>query len=188
MKQRLAIAIPCCVTGAHHLDEPTNGLDPAGYKKCGIWSPVWPAKPHHHPLQPFASWVEKVCDRVAIIKEGNVIAVNDASLLGKGQLLQIKVENPQKAIAVLKITIGLKVLPKWRLFAVDAPKKIRAYSKFCGNNIFISELSVKAPTWKCISGITGGNNNEQIIKPKSLNWKNATWHGCDVRFDCGIFL
>jgi len=44
--------------------------------------------------------VELVCNRVAIIKEGNVIACESMQvLLAKGQMLQIKVENPQQALA-----------------------------------------------------------------------------------------
>jgi hypothetical protein len=40
---------------------------------------------------------------VAIIKEGNIIACESMKvLLGQGQMLQIKVENPQQALAILK--------------------------------------------------------------------------------------
>jgi len=111
--------------------------------------------------------VEKVCDRVAIIKEGNVIACESMQvLLGKGQLLQIKVENPQKAIAVLKNYDWIKSITQSDGYLlVDAPKEdSQRISKILAeNNIFISELSVKSTDLESVFlELTGGNNNEQI--------------------------
>jgi len=70
------------------LDEPTNGLDPAGYKEVRDLIPILAGeKPHDYPLQPLLHEVELVCNRVAIIKEGNVIACESMQvLLAKGQM------------------------------------------------------------------------------------------------------
>jgi len=92
--------------------------------------------------------VELVCNRVAIIKEGNVIACESMQvLLAKGQMLQIKVENPQQALAFLKSLAWIKnVTLADGYLLVDAPKEdAQRLSKILAeNNIFVSELSVKS--------------------------------------------
>ena len=62
---------------------------------------------------------------MAIIKEGNIIACESMKvLLGQGQMLQIKVENPQQALAILKSLPWIKnVNQADGYLLVDAPKE-----------------------------------------------------------------
>jgi ABC-2 type transport system ATP-binding protein len=169
MKQRLAIASallrdPELII----LDEPTNGLDPAGYKEVRDLIPSLASENRTIILcSHLLHEVEKVCDRVAIIKEGNVIACESMQvLLAKGRMLQIKVENPQPAMAILKNVPWIKaVVAENEYLLVDAPKEdSQRISKILAeNNIFISELSVKSTDLESVFlELTGGNNNEQI--------------------------
>jgi ABC-2 type transport system ATP-binding protein len=169
MKQRLAIASallrdPELII----LDEPTNGLDPAGYKEVRDLIPSLASENRTIILcSHLLHEVEKVCDRVAIIKQGNVLACESMqALLSKGQMLQIKVENPQQAVAVLKNYDWIKSITQSDGYLlVDAPKEdSQRISKILAeNNIFISELSVKSTDLESVFlELTRGNNNEQI--------------------------
>ena len=169
MKQRLAIAgallrDPELII----LDEPTNGLDPAGYKEVRDLIPSLASENRTIVLcSHLLHEVEKVCDRVAIIKEGNVLACEHIQvLLAKGQMLQIKVENPQQAMAVLKKFEWIKnVTQSEGYLLVDAPKEdSQRISKILAeNNIFVSELSVKGSDLESVFlELTGSDNNDKV--------------------------
>jgi ABC-2 type transport system ATP-binding protein len=169
MKQRLAIAAallrdPELVI----LDEPTNGLDPAGYKEVRDLIPELAGENRTIILcSHLLHEVEKVCNRVAIIKEGNVIACESMQvLLAKGQVLQIKVENPEKALSILKQLDFVKnVTQNEGYLLVDTPKEeSQRISKILAeNDIFISELSVRGSDLESVFlELTGSNNN---VKP-----------------------
>ena len=97
MKQRLGIAStllrdPELII----LDEPTNGLDPAGTKEV---RDLIPQLAHESRAVLLCSHllheVELVCDRVAIIKQGVMLVSSPVQeLLSQGQALQIKVDDP----------------------------------------------------------------------------------------------
>ena len=169
MKQRLAIAgallrDPELII----LDEPTNGLDPAGYKEVRDLIPILASENRTIVLcSHLLHEVEKVCDRVAIIKEGNVLACEHIQvLLAKGQMLQIKVENPQQAMAVLKKFEWVKnVTQSEGYLLIDAPKEdSQRISKILAeNNIFVSELSVKGSDLESVFlELTGSDNNDKV--------------------------
>jgi ABC-2 type transport system ATP-binding protein len=171
MKQRLAIAAallrdPELII----LDEPTNGLDPAGYKEVRDLIPLLASENRTVILcSHLLHEVELVCDQVAIIKDGNVIANESMqALLAKGQVLQIKVENPQLAVAVLKKESWIKsVVEKEGYLLIDVPKEEsqRVSKILAENNIFVSELSVKGSDLESIFlELTGGNNHDQLDK------------------------
>jgi ABC-2 type transport system ATP-binding protein len=166
MKQRLAIASallrdPELII----LDEPTNGLDPAGYKEVRDLIPILASENRTIILcSHLLHEVELVCNRVAIIKEGNVIACESMQvLLAKGQMLQIKVENPQQAMAFLKSLAWIKnVTLADGYLLVDAPKEdAQRLSKILAeNNIFVSELSVKSSDLESVFlELTGSETN-----------------------------
>jgi ABC-2 type transport system ATP-binding protein len=169
MKQRLAIAAtllrdPELVI----LDEPTNGLDPAGYKEVRDLIPDLASENRTIILcSHLLHEVEKVCNRVAIIKEGNVLACESMQvLLAKGQMLQIKVEDPQQAMAVLKKIDWIRSITlNDGYLLVDAPKEdSQRISKILAeNNIFISELSVRSSDLESVFlELTGSDNNDKV--------------------------
>lgn len=146
MKQRLGIAStllrdPELII----LDEPTSGLDPAGTKEV---RDLIPQLAHESRAVFLCSHllheVELVCERVAIIKEGVMIANAPVQeLLTQGQVLQIKVDDPIRAAAVLKSLDWIKsVKTENGYLIVDAPKGAvsRINQVLAQNNIFASEL------------------------------------------------
>lgn len=148
MKQRLGIAStllrdPELII----LDEPTSGLDPAGTKEVRDLIPQLAHENHavflcSHLLHE----VELVCDRVAIIKQGAVIASAPMrELLNKGQLLRVKVDDQVQAQA-RAILSGLDWVTSVKAdndcLIVDAPKDSasRVNQVLAEHNIFASEL------------------------------------------------
>ncbi len=166
MKQRLAIASallrdPELII----LDEPTNGLDPAGYKEMRDLIPSLAGENRTIILcSHLLHEVEIVCNRVAIIKEGNVLACESIqALLAKGRMLQIKVENPQLALAILKNATWIKaVVAENGYLLVDAPEENAAgITKILSqNNIFLSALSVRSSDLESVFlELTGSENH-----------------------------
>ncbi|MFQ5878952.1 MAG: ABC transporter ATP-binding protein [Dehalococcoidia bacterium] len=104
MKQRLGIAAallrdPDLVI----LDEPTNGLDPAGTKEVRELIPRLAAEGRTVFLCSHLLYeVEQVCQRVAIVKEGRVLAQGPvALLLQRGEAIELRVDDVEGALAVL---------------------------------------------------------------------------------------
>jgi ABC-2 type transport system ATP-binding protein len=148
MKQRLGIAStllrdPELII----LDEPTSGLDPAGTKEVRDLIPQLAHENHavflcSHLLHE----VELVCDRIAIIKQGVMIAnAPMRELLNKGQLLQVKVDEEVRAQAVTILT-GLNWITSVEAengcLIIDAPKDSasRVNRVLAEHDIFVSEL------------------------------------------------
>ena len=125
MKQRLGIAStllrdPELII----LDEPTNGLDPAGTKEIRGLIPQLAGENRAILLcSHLLSEVELVCSRVAIIKQGSIVAnAPIKELLSGGNLLQIKVDNMEKATEILKLLPWIKsVKTEGEYLIVDVP-------------------------------------------------------------------
>ncbi len=105
MKQRLGLAAallhdPDLLV----LDEPTNGLDPAGMrefrqliKELGQMGKTVFVSSH------LLNEVELMCDHVGIVKGGRLLTQGSvATLLGRGQALEMQVTDPEKAVQVLE--------------------------------------------------------------------------------------
>jgi len=111
MKQRLGIASTLLRDPEFIiLDEPTNGLDPAGMKEI---RDLIPQLAHENRAVLLCSHllheVEMVCTRVAIIKKGVMLAnASIQELLARGQVLEIKVDDLVKAKAILTGFPGVK--------------------------------------------------------------------------------
>jgi ABC-2 type transport system ATP-binding protein len=113
MKQRLGLAAallddPDLVI----LDEPTNGLDPAGIQEVRLFIRDLVAKQgktvflSSHML----SEVEQVCDQVAIIHNGRLVQTgNVAELLSTQAIIRLEVAPLERAMGLL--------LPKWTTVA-----------------------------------------------------------------------
>lgn len=109
MKQRMGIAQAIM---SHPrllvLDEPTNGLDPAGIKEI---RDLFKKLSKEQNIAVFISShilseMQLMCDRVGIINNGELIAVREVGeiLHGEGgrEILEMKVDDIEKAIALLK--------------------------------------------------------------------------------------
>lgn len=115
MKQRLGIAStllrdPELII----LDEPTNGLDPAGQKEI---RDLIPKLAHESRAVMLCSHllheVEMVCHNVAIIKQGTVIAnAPIKELLSHGNRLQVRVDDMDSATTVLSALPWIKSIKK----------------------------------------------------------------------------
>ena len=105
MKQRLGIASTLLTEpDLVILDEPTNGLDPAGQREVRALIPELAREGRAVLLAShLLHEVEQVCDRVAIIRRGRLIesgVVGD--LLQRDSFLVIEIEQPERAAAVLR--------------------------------------------------------------------------------------
>ena len=132
MKQRLGLAL----TLLHKpkvliLDEPTNGLDPAGIKKL---RDILKEIAHKEGVAVFVSShilseMQLMCDKVAVIDSGKVVKIEEITKQEeKIETVEIKVKKLEKAVQIIKekfnnlevkqsdnsieITIQTEILPK----------------------------------------------------------------------------
>jgi ABC-2 type transport system ATP-binding protein len=167
MKQRLGIAStllrdPELII----LDEPTNGLDPAGTKEIRDLIPTLAHESRaiflcSHLLHE----VELVCDRVAIIKQGTVIA--DApvkQLLTQGNQLQIRIDRPGLAMSVLsELTWAKATLKEDGYIVVDVPagSEARVNQALAEKGLFASELTNRSASLEEVFlQLTGGASGD----------------------------
>ena len=114
MKQRLGLAL----TLLHKpkvliLDEPTNGLDPAGIKKL---RDILKEISHKEGVAVFVSShilseMQLMCDRVAVLDNGKIVKVEKISDTNeeKEEVVEIKVRNIEKAVKILKEEFNLDI-------------------------------------------------------------------------------
>ena len=114
MKHRLGLAL----TLLHKpkvliLDEPTNGLDPAGIKKL---RDILKEISHKEGVAVFVSShilseMQLMCDRVAVLDNGKIVKVEKISDTNeeKEEVVEIKVRNIEKAVKILKEEFNLDV-------------------------------------------------------------------------------
>jgi ABC-2 type transport system ATP-binding protein len=149
MKQRLAIV--CALLNNPELiilDEPTNGLDPAGMKsirdlilKLGNEGKTIFLSSH------LLHEVEQVCQKVAIIDKGRLVKqglVKD--LRNSGNTLQITVDEPERAASVLKNIDWVKsvlVDDKRLLVCLEAGKNAELSAVLAGERIFVTEMKAQ---------------------------------------------
>ncbi len=166
MKQRLGIAStllrdPELII----LDEPANGLDPAGTKEV---RDLIPQLAHESRTVMLCSHllheVEMVCDRVAIIKKGEMIAnapINELLTRGK---LRIRVPDPGQAAAVLSTVPWIKSVKQENGYLiVDAPLDSASgvNQALAEQHIYASELVVRNVSLESVFlELTGGEEGD----------------------------
>ena len=167
MKQRLGIAStllrdPELII----LDEPTNGLDPAGTKEI---RDLIPKLAHESRAVLLCSHllheVEMVCDHVAIVKQGTVIAnAPIKELLSHGNVLQIKVNDIEKATDILKSISWIKSVKKEDDYlVVDIPREQSAEVNLAlvQKGIMVSELVNRTSSLESVFlQLTGGTSGD----------------------------
>jgi ABC-2 type transport system ATP-binding protein len=105
MRQRLGIASTLIADPALViLDEPTNGLDPAGQREVRDLIPQLAREGRSVLLAShLLHEVQQVCDRVAILSRGKLLHVGTVrDLVGRGSFLEIGVAEPERAAAILR--------------------------------------------------------------------------------------
>jgi ABC-2 type transport system ATP-binding protein len=167
MKQRLGIASTLLrEPGLILLDEPTSGLDPAGTKEV---RDLIPKLAHENRTVFLCSHllheVEQLCNRVAIIKEGVMLACAPIQeLLAQGQMLQIKVDDPAQAAAILTGLPWIKSVKRENDYLiVDASKESasRVNKALAEHNIFASELTSRNVSLESVFlQLTGGEGGD----------------------------
>jgi ABC-2 type transport system ATP-binding protein len=124
MRQRLGIA-RCLLSDPEVLilDEPTNGLDPGGIQEFRALVRAWIAEGRTLVLSShLLDEVEKICDHVAIVDRGRIVAQGSLSELSAGDdgAITIGCDDPGKALGAIdgngslreveQIASGLRVL------------------------------------------------------------------------------
>ncbi len=153
MRQRLGIAAallrdPQLII----LDEPTNGLDPAGQIEIHALIRDLAASGRTILLSSHLLHdVEQLCDRVVILKEGRLLAGGAVSeLLGRGRGLLLRVAaEPERAADVLRALPWVAgVVPQGDALRVDAPAERAAElsTALAARGIAVAELRPSAGT------------------------------------------
>jgi ABC-2 type transport system ATP-binding protein len=167
MKQRLGIAStllrdPELII----LDEPASGLDPAGTKEV---RDLIPRLAHEGRALFLCSHllheVEQVCDRVAIIKEGLMLACAPVDeLLAQGQTLRIRVDRPVEAVAILEnIPWITSVRTEGEYLIVSAPRDSASQvnAALTEHQIYASELTGHSVSLESVFlQLTGGESGD----------------------------
>ncbi|MDE3096240.1 MAG: ATP-binding cassette domain-containing protein [Chloroflexota bacterium] len=147
MKQRLGIAStllrnPDLVI----LDEPTNGLDPAGTREVRELIPRLAEQGHaiflcSHLLHE----VQAVSDRVAIVKKGRVVSQGTVEeLLGRGQYLRLRADDMPgllRALDAVPWVTGAEAVDGYVRAAVPVARAAELNGILAQQRILLSELS-----------------------------------------------
>jgi len=167
MKQRLGIAStllrdPELII----LDEPTNGLDPAGTKEIRDLIPKLAEENRAVLLcSHLLHEVELVCSKVAIIKQGTIVAnAPIKELLSRGNILQIKVTDKEKATALLRGLSWVKsVKTEGDYLMVDVPgdRSGEVNLALAQKGIMVAELVNKTASLESVFlELTGGTSGD----------------------------
>lgn len=109
MKQRLGIGMSLL----HKpelliLDEPTNGMDPAGMREIrNLLSQLAEQGVTIFLSSHLLHEVEQICNRVGILKSGKIVAEGDVKdLLGDRAMVRVRVSSPREAVQLLQSLPG----------------------------------------------------------------------------------
>lgn len=167
MKQRLGIASTLLRDPEFIiLDEPTNGLDPAGTKEVRDLIPLLAHESRAVLLcSHILHEVELVCDRVAIIKQGvTLINAPIQELLNRGQALQIKVDNPTEAVPILSEIPWIKSvkIEEGYLIVEAAQESASQLTKILAEHgLYLSELVKRGSSLESVFlQLTGGESGD----------------------------
>ncbi|AMR52099.1 MULTISPECIES: ATP-binding cassette domain-containing protein [Bacillus amyloliquefaciens group] len=151
MKQRLGIAYSLLHNpGLLILDEPMNGLDPKGMKELRtILSDLAKQGVSILLSSHLLSEMEEICDRVAYIKKGRILRIEDMKNrhdLGQKKLFTVTVDHPARAKEILEQDGILQVQQKdSRIIELEAEEDTIPYviKSLAEKEILISRVSAR---------------------------------------------
>jgi ABC-type multidrug transport system ATPase subunit len=145
MKQRLGLGM-CLLHNPELLvlDEPTNGMDPAGMREIRVLLRELAGQGvtvflSSHLLHE----VEQVCDRVAVLKEGKIVAQGAVNELAGGKaLVRVRVPSPTEAVTALSSLPGARdIHPDGAYVTVGGVSSQAVVAHLVSNGIVPSEVS-----------------------------------------------
>jgi ABC-2 type transport system ATP-binding protein len=167
MKQRLGIASTLLRDPEFIiLDEPTNGLDPAGTKEI---RDLIPQLAHESRAILLCSQllheVELVCDRVAIIKKGNtIINASVKELLNQSQTLQVRVDEPARAATILSAlpwVKSVKIEDGYLIVSAPQERASEVTKMLAEHGLYLSELVKRGASLESVFlQLTGGESGD----------------------------
>ncbi|MCR4365867.1 MULTISPECIES: ATP-binding cassette domain-containing protein [Bacillus amyloliquefaciens group] len=151
MKQRLGLAYSLLHNpGLLILDEPMNGLDPKGMKELRtILSDLAKQGVSILLSSHLLSEMEEICDRVAYIKKGRILGIEDMKNrhdLGQKKLFTVTVDHPARAKEILELDGILQVQQKdSRIIELEAEEDTIPYviKSLAEKEILISRVSAR---------------------------------------------
>ncbi|WP_121984257.1 ATP-binding cassette domain-containing protein [Bacillus velezensis] len=151
MKQRLGLAYSLLHNpGLLILDEPMNGLDPKGMKELRtILSDLAKQGVSILLSSHLLSEMEEICDRVAYIKKGRILGIEDMKNrhdLGQKKLFTVTVDHPARAKEILEQDGILQVQQKdSRIIELEAEEDTIPYviKSLAEKEILISRVSAR---------------------------------------------
>ncbi len=167
MKQRLGLAY--ALLGDPEiliLDEPTNGMDPAGMaeirdliRRLGTGGRTVLLSSH------LLHEVEAVCDSVAILAKGKLIAQGDVSeLLGAGAQIQFRTTDDAKAKEVISSIDWVKGVEEeegYLLANAPTERSGELTAALSGAGVYVTEMRPRAKTLEqYFLEVTGGSDGE----------------------------
>jgi ABC-2 type transport system ATP-binding protein len=151
MRQRLGIAI--ALLGGPRLlilDEPANGLDPAGMREMRLLirrlaeeEGVGVFLSSH-----LLSEVEQVCDRVAIIHHGRIIRIGPVrELVSEQHSMEIRVDQPERAASVAREEgFASRMIDHTLLLPISEEQSARLIARFTASGISVYSARPVLPT------------------------------------------
>ncbi|GIN87653.1 ABC transporter ATP-binding protein [Heyndrickxia sporothermodurans] len=163
MRQRLGIAQ--ALLGSPHLlilDEPTNGLDPAGIREMREFIRFLAKEEGLSVLvsSHLLSEIQLLCDRVAIISNGEIIRTDTVSaLFAEQEQVVWKVEPMEEAKIILEEYTTVKIADDEKLITPYIADNIASWNKrLVEANIQVKEMKTVLPTLEDLFlEMTGGN-------------------------------
>ncbi|MGE6261083.1 ABC transporter ATP-binding protein [Heyndrickxia sporothermodurans] len=163
MRQRLGIAQ--ALLGSPHLlilDEPTNGLDPAGIREMREFIRFLAKEEGLSVLvsSHLLSEIQLLCDRVAIISNGEIIRTDTVSaLFAEQEQVVWKVEPMEEAKIILEEYTTVKIADEEKLITPYIADNIASWNKrLVEANIQVKEMKTVLPTLEDLFlEMTGGN-------------------------------
>ncbi|WP_316568682.1 ABC transporter ATP-binding protein [Neobacillus sp. YIM B06451] len=163
MRQRLGIAQ--ALLGSPNvliLDEPTNGLDPAGIREMREFIRFLAEKEGLSVLvsSHLLSEIQLLCDRVAIISKGRVIKTDTVSvLLGNRERIAWKLEPFEEGKKILGALTSIEVAEDGSIFTEYSADKAAEWNrKLVEAGIGVSEMNRKMPVLEDLFlELTGGD-------------------------------